>query len=137
MRDFFGRLNYRIQAWMRGRYGSDELSRDMLIVSLVLMLFSWFFKTDFLSTVGFFLCLFSLLRSISKNFDKRRAERDWYLKKAAAPRSAVKAAFLSIKDREHKYIRCPQCNTIMRVPKGKGAIVVTCPGCGRQHRTKS
>jgi uncharacterized C2H2 Zn-finger protein len=137
MKDFFGRLNYRIQAWMRGRYGSDELSRDLLIVSLVLLVLSYIIDIGIFSTLGFFACLYSLFRTTSKNFDRRRAERDWYLKKAAAPRNTVKAAFLSLRDREHKYIRCPQCNTIMRVPKGKGAIVVTCPGCGRQHRTKS
>jgi RNase P subunit RPR2 len=40
-------------------------------------------------------------------------------------------------DREHRYFTCRQCGTICRVPVGKGKIVITCPKCGAEIRTKT
>ena len=29
----------------------------------------------------------------------------------------------------HRYFKCPNCKTMVRVPKGKGKIVITCTRC--------
>ena len=34
-----------------------------------------------------------------------------------------------IKDRQHRYFNCPRCRQVVRVPKGKGKISITCPKC--------
>ncbi len=49
-------------------------------------------------------------------------------------RASVLASFGAFRarrrDREHRYCRCPQCSRMLRVPRGKGKIEISCP-CGR------
>ena len=74
----------------------------------------------------------------SRNLAKRRAENAWFMSKVCWP---VKNAFgltrTRMRDREHKYIACPKCRTVCRVPRGKGRIVITCPKCREEIHTKS
>ena len=35
------------------------------------------------------------------------------------------------------YLKCPNCGTVSRVPKGKGKIRVTCPKCHAKMETRS
>lgn len=127
--------------FMYGRCGTDQFSRFLLILTLVLIVLSWFFS-------GVFQSLFSLLsiislvycyyRILSKDLYKRQKENAWYLKKQAA----VSSWFRSLKDRwtqrkDYKFFRCPSCHTLLRVPKGKGKILLTCRKCGNRFERKS
>mgnify|MGYP002625827682 CR=1 FL=1 len=40
-----------------------------------------------------------------------------------------------LKDKEHKYFRCPKCRQTVRVPKGKGRVRITCKSCGNASLT--
>lgn len=40
-------------------------------------------------------------------------------------------------DREHKYFRCPNCGQMLRVPKGKGKISISCRNCGTTFQKKT
>ena len=40
-------------------------------------------------------------------------------------------------DKDHKIFKCPQCKTYLRVPKGKGKILVTCANCGNKIEKKT
>jgi len=42
-----------------------------------------------------------------------------------------------IKDREHRYFDCPKCRQMVRVPRGKGKISITCPKCREKFVRKS
>ena len=33
------------------------------------------------------------------------------------------------KDKTHKYYKCPTCKQVVRVPKGRGKIEISCPKC--------
>ncbi len=37
----------------------------------------------------------------------------------------------------YKYYRCKYCETVFRIPKGKGKVRVTCPGCKEQYTKKT
>ena len=42
------------------------------------------------------------------------------------------------KERKTKaFLKCPQCGTMLSVPRGKGKIIVTCPKCHARMETKS
>lgn len=126
---------------MYGRRGTDEFARFLLIVTLVFIVLSWFFR-------GVIQSLFSLLtivslvycyyRILSRDIYKRQKENAWYLQKKAA----VQKWFRSLKDRwtqrkEYKFFRCPSCHSLLRVPKGKGKILLTCRKCGNRFERKS
>lgn len=39
--------------------------------------------------------------------------------------------------KHYKYLICPQCTQRLRVPRGKGRLLVTCTRCGNKFETKS
>jgi len=135
------RFREKIAQFMYGRRGTDEFARFLLVVTLVFIVLSWFFQ-------GAVQSLFSLLtiaslvycyfRILSKDIYKRQKENTWYLQK----KSAVLKWFRSVKDRwtqrkDYKFFRCPSCHSLLRVPKGKGKILLTCRKCGNRFERKS
>ncbi len=131
----------RVARFMYGRYGMDQFSRFLVIEALIFLVLSMFLGGLF-HTAFWFLGLISLIfcyvRAFSKNYSKRRAENNWYLKK----HNAVKNWFRSLKDRwtqrkDYKFFRCPKCHSLLRVPKGKGRIELGCRQCGHRFERKS
>lgn len=132
MRGFFARMGNSIARFMYGRYGLDELSKFLWIVSLVMVVisvlpFPFFFL---LYIAGMLLMIYVFYRTFSKKIVKRRRERDWYMKKTERFRRARKLRKSKKRDRKtHVYFKCSHCKNVLRVPKNKGTIIVTCPVC--------
>ena len=130
MRNFLQKLLYGFQKFMYGRYGTDEFSFFMLICALVFIVLSRINVLWFLYFPAVFLLIFSSYRCYSKNIAKRRYERDKFLNMKHNFKK-----FFSLRKRmwnERKtycYFKCTGCKTIIRVPKGKGRIEVSCPKC--------
>lgn len=131
----------RVARFMYGRYGMDQFSRFLVIAALVFLVLSMFFG-GLLNTIfwlaGLAALIFCYVRAFSKNFEKRRNENNWYLKK----QNAVKRWFRSWKERwsqrkDYKFFRCPSCKSLLRVPKGKGRIQLSCRQCGHRFERKS
>lgn len=40
-------------------------------------------------------------------------------------------------DKDHKIFKCPSCKTYLRVPRGKGKILITCSNCGHKLNKKT
>lgn len=113
---------------MQGRYGSDELNICLLILSIVFMLLSPFWKMfSSLSTV---LIIYAFFRMFSKNIYKRRIENLRVLPYF----NFVKAKFKNFG--KAKVFMCPRCKKTLRIPKGKGTVTITCP-CGEKLKRKS
>ena len=122
----FRRLGDWFRNFMIGRYGSDQLNKWLLITGLVLMLVgtiagrkvAWMANLSLLAYVPLIWCIF---RIYSRNIEARRRE------------NAAVVRFLDhLKDREHRYYRCPRCRQTVRVPRGRGKINIRCPKCGNQ-----
>ena len=68
---------------MYGRYGSDQLNLFLLIACLLCGILCRFVKVSIvaqlLSVVGYVLILYSLYRTFSRNYDRRRAENNKFL----------------------------------------------------------
>ena len=116
--------------FMAGRYGTDKLNTLILGIGLVLCLVSIFVPVSMVNLVLVLLSyLFmgtAIFRSLSRNTYKRYQENRRYL----ALRSRMK-------DKTHKYYRCPKCRQRTRVPKGKGKIAITCPQCKEKFIKKT
>lgn len=135
------RFREKIARFMYGRYGMDPFGRFLVIAALVLLVASMFFggvANWILWVLGLAALVWCYARALSRKYDKRRAENDKYLR----AKGAVKRYFASIKTRwtqrkDYRFFRCPSCHALLRVPKGKGRIQLTCRKCGNRFERKS
>ena len=132
------RLNTKMQQFMVGRYGADELGRFISVSTLVCLLVSLFTKWGILYWIGLFLIFYTYFRMFSKNVSKRYQENQKFLTlryKAVAKWSIMKKHFLERKI--YRFYKCPQCKQKVRVPKGRGKICITCPKCKQELHKRS
>lgn len=125
----------KIGDWFRnmmvGRYGSDRLNLYLLGLGVVLMLLGSLLGRggsaaslfSLLSYIPLFWCIF---RMYSKNIEARRREN-----------AAVESFLAHLRDREHRYYRCPKCRQTVRVPRHRGKISIRCPKCGERFIRKT
>ncbi len=128
----FRKIGDALRRFMYGRYGTDKLNQTLIIAALVLLLAGWLggrFLAGWLNVLSFLAyvpLIWSIVRMYSRNIEKRRRQNAAYLR------------FLSaLKDREHRYYRCPRCRQTVRVPRGRGRINIRCPKCGEQFIKKT
>ena len=138
---FFQKLKNGIARFMYGRHGLDQLGLALLWGAIIIDILSRFIKVEALRTVVALLstvmAVFAIVRILSKDLAKRRAENGKFLEKVWWP---LKRKFQGAKqkqsDKDHKYFTC-QCGAVCRVPKGKGKIVITCPKCRMEIQGKT
>lgn len=123
--------------FMYGRNGTDQLGLFTLLIYLVIWMAQCVTRWYFLMVIEYVLLFLILYRMLSRNLAKRRAENMKFLQ-IVRP---IKNRFLShrarLRDREHRYFKCPNCGQQMRVPRGKGRITVHCRSCGASFEEKS
>ena len=130
-------MKEKLYRFMQGRYGTDQLNRFIMILTVVLLVISMF-GLRFLYVPGLLLLIYAYFRMLSKNLYKRRAENAVYMRYEYK----VKQFFATIKrDRvqrkTHHIYRCPSCRQKIRLPRGKGRIEIKCPKCGQAFIKKS
>ncbi len=131
-------MQEKIQRFMQGRYGADELSKACLILTTVLCVISVFSGWDVFFWLGLALLLYTYWRMLSKNCSKRYSERQKFLD--VRYRMAVKRREIKNRLYQRKVFhiyKCPQCRQKVRVPRGKGKICITCPKCKAEFIKKS
>ncbi len=130
MQGFFERLKYKTASFMYGRYGNDALTNFLLILAVILMVISWIPRLGWMYFLAAAVLIWSLTRSFSRKLDKRRSELDHYLKIKTPIINFFKLQRNKWRDRKtHVYFKCKKCKAVLRVPKGKGSIVVICTRC--------
>ena len=130
MKNWLQRLGYKMSAFMYGRYGTDELSKFLMILALILMVISWLPNLGLVYFAALAFMGWSLLRTFSRKLDKRRRERERYLRLQKPIANFFKLSKNKWRDRKtHVYFKCKKCRAVLRVPKGKGSIVVICTRC--------
>lgn len=134
MKKWIESLRIKLKRFMYGRYGHDELSRFLLIVSFVFILLGSIRYLSFLLAPALGAWGWALYRAFSRN----RYDRQNELYKYIQIKNSVKQKFKLIKamwrDRKtHRFYKCPYCKAVIRITKpGKGrTISIHCPHCGR------
>lgn len=119
-------LRRKLEEFMKGRNGPDELGRDIGIVSLVIYFISVLGKNlEFyiLSLCGMSYCVF---RALSSNVRKRRQENWKYKNRIELWKFKLE------QHKDYRIFRCKGCGRRIRVPRGKGKVEITCPLCGKK-----
>ena len=134
-------MKQRFMQWMIGRNGPDHFSRFLTYAALVLVVLRLFLRGT-AGTIAWVLALAALIyayfRMFSRNVAKRREENAKYF----AYRTRVVNAFRDARERwrqrkDYCFFRCPSCRAMLRVPKGKGRVRVTCRKCGNAFERKT
>ena len=123
-------MKQKLQQFMMGRYGADQLSRVLLFVSLGILILSMLTRWGLLYWLAFLLMAYVYFRMLSRNVQKRYAENQKFLNfryRLVAKKDAQKKQWAQ-RD-VYRYFKCPNCRQKVRVPKGKGKICITCPKC--------
>ena len=126
-----------LRKFMAGRYGNDQLNVTLMVAYLALYLISVLTRWTVLYWVALVLVLVSLFRCLSRNTTQRRLENNKYLQLIRPLQQKCRNFRVRVKDKEHRYFRCPNCKQQMRVPRGKGRITVHCRSCGATFEEKS
>lgn len=127
-----------LSRFMAGRYGSDQFNIFLLVLAVVLMILNLFFiRNSFVSTVVWLLLIYNLFRTYSRNIYKRREENEKYLALLQPLQKRINIIKKNHQDKEHKYFLCPSCKQMVRVPRGRGKITITCPKCKHQFDKRS
>lgn len=126
-----------LSRFMAGRYGTDQLNNTMIIAYVVLYLISIFTRWSVLYWIALVLVFVTLFRTMSRQLDRRRAENAKFLQLVRPLNRKLKNLKVRIRDKDHRYFKCPNCKQQMRVPRGKGRITVHCRSCGATFEEKS
>ena len=126
-----------LSRFMAGRYGGDQLNLFLIALYLVLYVVFLFTRIVAFELIGTVVLVVSLIRSLSRNLERRRAENARFLQIVRPLQRRWTGFRARAHDKEHRYFKCPNCGQQMRVPRGKGRITVHCRTCGAAFEEKS
>ena len=124
---------YKIQRFMIGRYGIDELYKFLFNLYLILFFPNIFLRNSIITKIEFIILFIAIYRVLSKNIKQRRKENKLFLK---VKKNVIKP-FLNIKrnlqDKDHIYKKC-SCGTTLKLPLPKkyGIKHAKCPDCKKR-----
>ena len=126
--------------FFRGRNGFDRLCLCTWALTFVFLLLSFIpgWVGLIMQALSFVFLFITLFRAISRNIPRRSAENAKYLELTAGLRRKLRNMKTRFSQRkEYKFFTCPTCHTLLRVPRGKGRIQITCSKCGNRFSGKT
>ena len=124
--------------FMYDRHGPDQLTFFILIVSMAVQFCSAVFRLPLLSLVSTLLLAVCVWRILSKNHERRSRENAAFMRFWSKVPAAFHAFSTALRDgKGHRFFKCPNCGARLRVPRGKGKIMITCPSCRTQFVKKT
>ena len=132
----------KLNKFMQGRYGVDQFARFTLGVALFVIVIGSFLRRNvaggILDTLGFILIIYTYFRIFSRNVSARYAENQRYLQATAKIRYWFDQQKKLMEERKYHHIyTCPKCRQKIRIPKGKGKIMIRCPKCHHEFQKRS
>ena len=131
----------RIAKFMAGRNGNDRLNLFLLVIGIIFIILGIVFRDSaglLFNTITLVIIVLVYFRMFSKNLSKRQTENAKYME--------IRYVFISkfrllrekwVQRNEYKFFRCPSCRTALRVPRGRGKIMIVCKKCGTRFEGRS
>jgi len=122
---FLDKIKRGLAKFYYGRYGFDQLSVFLMILSFI------FVNIRYIWMVSYLFSIIAIWRSLSKNISKRKVEGDWFNKNIWFK---IKKQYFKIKRyfalrKGYILFKCKKCKKQLRIPRHKGTIKITCPEC--------
>lgn len=123
---------------MQGRYGQDEFSKFLVFAALACVLVNLLVQRHVLYWIAWLLLIYAYFRIFSRNHQARYAENQRFLNATAKFRYWFDQQKKLAGERKYHHIyTCPKCKQKIRIPKGKGKIMVRCPKCHHEFQKRS
>lgn len=124
------RWRQRLQRFMIGRYGVDQLARFLSGCILVLLLLDLVLRTHILYWIALALLFYSYFRMLSRNIPARFRENERYLRwRFLVTERSKKWRAQAVQAWRYHIYKCPGCGQKIRIPRGKGRVSIHCPKC--------
>lgn len=130
-------MRQQLTRFFYGRYGTDQLSVFLILFYFVFRSLSMFLDFSIFVLIPISALIFAYYRIFSKNIGARQQENQKYLAITAPYWDKFNFFLLSVKDKRHRYFRCPHCKLRLRAPVGKGTIEITCSSCREKFKEKT
>ena len=135
-------FRYKLMQFMSGRYGSDELSYGLIILSVIIAVANIFVRfisykvCAVLQLVVYALLIYALFRMLSRNLEARRKENRFFKEKLNLFKGKTELYKKRKNDKTHIYKKCPGCKAVLRLPHRIGEHTTVCPRCGSEFKVK-
>lgn len=114
-----------------GRNGPDHLSFGLTILAFILSFIPW----PYIYIIWILIIALAVFRMFSRNIEQRRKENFAFLRVVNKPKTWYYKCKVRQKQRKlYKVFKCPECFQKLRVPRGKGKVLIRCSKCG--HKIK-
>lgn len=131
------KLNQKLNKFLSGRYGTDDLSMFLCLITFIIILINIFFNNSILTIISFIIITLALYRTLSRNFFQRRKENNYYQRIKERILNFFTYQKRKYDDRHtHIYKKCPNCHQKIRLPLKKGKHTVKCPKCDNKFIVK-
>ncbi len=129
MKDFL----YRFFQGRYGAYGTDRMTRFLLVFAAILLVLSFLTPVGFLYYIAFIILFYCYFRMFSKNIPARYKENETFVKYTDKFLDFFKnLKFGANRNKSFHIYKCPKCGQKIRIPRGKGKVSVRCPVCGEE-----
>lgn len=124
-----------LRRMMMGRYGNDQLGNFLFVIYLLFFVLQLIFRGSIAGLVllmlGYFVIVLYFFRFFSRNIFKRQLENQKFMQVWNSVKNFFRFWKMRWQERSgtKALYRCPKCHQVIRVPKGKGKIAITCPKC--------
>lgn len=123
-------MKEKIIGFMRGRYGVDELSKFLMMLSVAMIIMGSLTGNTLVNLLGFAAIGSAYFRILSKDYYRCSGQNRKYLQLRHRLGSSWQGQIRRFKERKiYRFYRCPQCRQKVRIPRGRGKVKITCPKC--------
>lgn len=124
----------KLQKFMYGRYGIDELYNFLFKLYIILLIIDLFVKWEVLLYLELFVVVIMLYRMFSRNISKRKLENKKFLNIKNTIMKPYRTWIKQVKDNDNIYKKCHKCKTVIRLPlpSNYGIKHVKCPKCKKK-----
>jgi hypothetical protein len=120
----------RLQRFMMGRYGNDQLNQFIFVLAIISMVLELVTHLSLFYILALAMIILGYVRTFSRNINRRYEENMRFLeKKDAILNRFRKHKYYASQRKDFHIYTCPTCRQKIRIPRGKGKISVTCPKC--------
>lgn len=121
---------------MNGRNGFDNLFYALFAAAVMVFVINCFVNSFILQFVIWIILGYAFFRAFSRNIEARRRENQSFNRLATRIKEKRNVRRRRKADYTHIYKKCPQCKSVLRLPRRPGKHKTVCPKCNKEFSVK-